>query len=242
MAMMEEDLVWIGNNTMASRIVFLPISDAGNELFQEKLVSFDWVPGIAISQAKKSIRNLHEAAGKQIGLTKILEISTRSEEILGISLSAFNLQFENKNFSVESAYQASKVFEKGGPYLDLLNLSSTEAKTDVRLKNSGLLTGFRFEGDNFPVTSAPNFYDYLYIRSLLTFTDRYLLKTYDGFTDIAFSQTSLIYKSKRAYNCQARSTAIFCSLISRHLEADILAKLRDLMGRHSIEASQLDLF
>ena len=242
MAMMEEDLVWIGNNTMASRIVFLPISDAGNELFQEKLVSFDWVPGIAISQAKKSVRNLHEAAGKQIGLTKILEISTRSEEILGISLSAFNLQFENRNFSVESAYQASKVFEKGGPYLDLLNLSSTEAKTDLRLKNSGLLTGFRFEGDNFPVTSAPNFYDYLYIRSLLTFTDRYLLKTYDGFTDIAFSQTSLIYKSKRAYNCQARSTAIFCSLISRHLEADILAKLRDLMGRHSIEASQLDLF
>ena len=155
--MMEEDLVWIGNKTMASRIVFLPISDAGNELFQEKLVSFDWVPGIAISQAKKSIRNLHEAAGKQIGLTKILEISTRSEEILGISLSAFNLQFEDKNFSVESAYQASKVFEKGGPYLDLLNLSSTDAKTDLRLKNSGLLTGFRFEGEDFAVTSAPNF-------------------------------------------------------------------------------------
>ena len=240
--MMEEDLVWIGNNTMASRIVFLPISDAGNELFQEKLVTFDWVPGIAISQAKKSIRNLHEAADKQIGLTKILEISTRSEVILGISLSAFNLQFENKNFSVESAYQASKVFEKGGPYLDLLNLSSTEAKTDLRLKNSGLLIGFRFEGEDFAVASAPNFYDYLYIRSLLVFSDRHLLKSYDGFTDIAFSQTSLIYKNKRAYNCQARSTAIFCTLISRHLEADILAKLRESIGRHSIEASQLDLF
>lgn len=25
-----------------------------------------------------------------------------------------------KNFSVESAFQSSKVFEKGGPYLDLL--------------------------------------------------------------------------------------------------------------------------
>ena len=227
---------------MASRIIFLPNSSSEYELFQEKLVTFDWVPGIAISQAKKSIRNLHEAAGNQIGLTKILEISTRSEEILGISLSAFNLQFENKNFSVESAYQASKVFEKGGPYLDLLNLSSTEAKTDLRLKNSGLLIGFRFEGEDFPVASAPNFYDYLYIRSLLTFTDRHLLKTYDGFTDIAFSQTSLIYKNKRAYNCQARSTAIFCTLVSRHLETDILAKLRDLMARHSIEASQLDLF
>jgi hypothetical protein len=164
---------------MASRIVFLPNFISEHELFQEKLVTFDWVPGIAVSQAKKSIRNLHEAAGKQIGLTKILEVSTRSEVILGISLSAFNLQFENKNFSVESAYQASKVFEKGGPYLDLLNLSSTDAKTDLRLKNSGLLTGFRFEGEDFAVTSAPNFYDYLYIRSLLFFSDRHLLKNYD---------------------------------------------------------------
>jgi len=227
---------------MASRIVFLPNSSSEYELFQEKLVTFDWVPGIAVSQAKKSIRNLHEAAGKQIGLTKILEISTRSEEKLGISLSAFNLQFENKNCSVESVYQASKVFEKGGPYLDLINLSSTEAKTDLRLKNSGLLIGFRFEGEDFVVASAPNFYDYLYIRSLLVFPDRHLLKNYDGFTDIAFSQTSLIYKNKRAYNCQARSTAIFCSLISRYLEADILAKLRESIGRHSIEVSQLNLF
>ena len=227
---------------MASRIIFLPNYSSEYELFQEKLVTFDWVPGIAVSQAKKSIRNLHEAAGKQFGLTKILEVSTRSEVILGISLSAFNLQFENKNFSVESAYQASKVFEKGGPYLDLLNLSSTDAKTDRRLKNSGLLTGFRFEGEDFPVVSAPNFYDYLYIRSLLTFSDRHLLKSYDGFTDIAFSQTSLKYKNKRAYNCQARSAAIFCTLISRHLEADILAKLRESIGRHTMEASQLDLF
>jgi hypothetical protein len=240
--MMDEDLVWIGNSKMASRIAFLPIPGEGNELFQEKLVTFDWVPGMAISQAKKSIRNLHEAAAKQIGLTRVLEISTRSEEILGISLSAFNLPFESKNFSVESAYQASKVFEKGGPYLDLLNSKSTDAKTDVRLKSSGLLTGFRFEGEDFPVTSAPNFYDYLYVRSLLSFTDRHLLKCYDGFTDIVFSQTSLKYKNKRAYNCQARSAAIFCTLISRHLEADILAKLREFMGKHSIEASQLDLF
>ena len=240
--MMDEDLVWIGNNTMASRIVFLPISGPGNELFQEKLVTFDWVPGIAISQAKKSIRNLHEAAVKEIGLTKVLEISTRSEEILGISLSAFNLPFESKNFSVESAYQASKVFEKGGPYLDILDLESADAKSDVRLKNSGLLTGFRFEGEDFPVTSAPNFYDYLYVRSLLTFTDRYLLKNYDGFTDIVFSQTSLMYKNKRAYNCQARSAAIFCTLISRHLETDILSKLRESISKHSIESSQLDLF
>jgi len=106
---------------MASRIIFLPNFNSDGELFSERLVTFDWVPGIAISQAKKSIRNLHEAAVQQIGSTRILEISTRSEVILGISLSAFNLPFEGRNYSVESTYQASKVFEKGGPYLDLIN-------------------------------------------------------------------------------------------------------------------------
>ena len=227
---------------MASRIIFSPNLSLNNELFSERLVNFEWVPGIAISQAKKSIRNLHEAAKRQIGLTNILEISTRSEVILGISLSAFNLLFEGKNFSVESAYQASKVFEKGGPYLDLLNSNSTDAKKDERLKNSGVLTGFRFEGEDFPVTQAPNFYDYLYIRSLLTFSDRHLLKEYDGFTDIAFSQTTLIYKNKRAYNCQARSAAIFLTLISRHIEEEIIDNLRELMGKHPMGASQLDLF
>jgi hypothetical protein len=227
---------------MASRIIFSPNLSLNNELFSERLVNFEWVPGIAISQAKKSIRNLHEAAERQIGLANILEISTRSEVILGISLSAFNLLFEGKNFSVESAYQASKVFEKGGPYLDLLNSNSTDAKKDERLKNSGVLTGFRFEGEDFPVTQAPNFYDYLYIRSLLTFSDRHLLKEYDGFTDIAFSQTTLIYKNKRAYNCQARSAAIFLTLISRHIEEEIIDNLRELMGKHPMGASQLDLF
>lgn len=239
---MAEDLVWIGPNLMASRIIFLPNSSSNDELFIEKLVFFDWVPGVSVSQAKKSVKNLHEAALTQLGLTRILEISTRSEEVLGISLSAFNLLFAGSTSSVESTYQASKVFENGGPFVDLLNSNSIDAKQDSRLKSSGKLIGFRFEGENYPVTSAPNFYDYLYVKSLLTFSDRHLIKGYEGFTDIAFSQTSLIYKSKKAYNCQARSAAIYCTLSSRYLENDILAKLRESLEKPSIEASQLDLF
>ena len=240
--MMEENLVWIGNDLMASRIVFLPSTGSNDELFQEKIVTFDWVPGMAISQAKKSIRNLHAEAVKQIGLTKILEVSTRSEEALGISLSAFNLPFEDKSFSVESAYQSSKVFEKGGPYLDLLDANSTDAKTDDRLKNSGMLLGFQFEGMEFSITKAPNFYDYLYIRGLLSFPNRSLLKNYDGFTDIAFSQTSLEYKSKKSYNCQARSVAIFLTISSKYQEIDILNNLKQLITRKTSDVIQLDLF
>lgn len=227
---------------MASRIVFLPSTGSNDELFQEKLVTFDWVPGMAISQVKKSIRNLHSEAAKKIGLTKILEISTRSEETLGISLSAFNLPFEDNNFSVESAYQSSKVFEKGGPYQDLLYANSAEAKTDDRLKNSGPILRFEFEGVNFSVTKSPNFYDYLYIRGLLAFPNRFLLKNYDGFTDIAFSQTSLKYSSKRAYNCQARSVAIFLTLSAKYHESDILDNLKQLISQQTSDVIQLDLF
>ena len=105
-----------------------------------------------------------------------------------------------------------------------------------------MLLGFQFEGMEFSVTKAPNFYDYLYIRGLLSFPNRSLLKNYDGFTDIAFSQTSLEYKSKRSYNCQARSVAIFLTISSKYKEIDILNNLKQLMTRKTSEVIQLDLF
>lgn len=51
---------------------------------------------------------------------------------------------ESKSFSVETAFQGSKVFEKGGPYVDLLNGTSRDAKKDMRLKESGNLIEFLF--------------------------------------------------------------------------------------------------
>lgn len=86
------------------------------------------------------------------GISPILEISSKSHDSLGISLSAFNLTLEfegNQPMSVECAYQGSKVFEKGGPYTDLYYASSREAKTDERLKNSGNIIAFSFFGQEF---------------------------------------------------------------------------------------------
>ena len=59
---------------MASRIVFLPKFQ--DPWYEEKVVTFEWVPGMAKSQARKSINNLHEAAQAQLDLLKPLEIST----------------------------------------------------------------------------------------------------------------------------------------------------------------------
>ncbi|TOQ17962.1 DarT1-associated NADAR antitoxin family protein, partial [Vibrio parahaemolyticus] len=82
---------------------------------------------------QKSIQSLHQEA-KVYGYNDLLEISSKSEVELGVSLSAFNLKITTKkhqrSFSVESAFQGSKVFERGGPYTDLFLADSLSAKRD----------------------------------------------------------------------------------------------------------------
>ena len=229
---------------MAKRIVFLPTASTESSLFQEVLVDFEWVPGMAISQARKSVTNLHDAILKQLGLENVLEISTRSLTDLGIKLSAFNLQVavNGNQVSVETAYQSSKVFKNGGPYLDLLVGPSIAAKQDERLKSSGQLLGFEFENYSWPLRTSPNFYDFLYIRGLLQFNARRELTDFEGFTDIAFSQITLDYKDRKSYNCQARSAAIYISLLSRMKESEILMYLRNQGSIGNPSAEQMGLF
>ena len=228
---------------MASRIVFLPKYE--DPWYEEKVVTFEWVPGMAKSQARKSISNLHEAAQTQLELRNPLEISTKSNTDLGVSLSAFNLKLDvdTEFVSIESAYQSSKVFKNGGPYRDILNLNSYDAKKDERLKDSGELIGFRFEGNEWNVTNSPNFYDYLYIRALTDFEDKKLIQEFDCFTDIAFSQTSLKYKNNLSFNCQARSVAIYLGLLNNLEECKIVKKLYDISQKNPkiIVSDQLSL-
>jgi hypothetical protein len=67
---------------------------------------------------------------------------------------------------LESAFQASKVFSRGGPYRELLAATPREAKGDPRLRSSGLLVGFQWEERRLPSRPATAFYDWLYIKAL----------------------------------------------------------------------------
>ena len=229
---------------MANRLVFIP-TDAGEpRLYVERLVSFEWVPGMAVSQGTKSVINLHNAAREQLGLSSLLEISTRSQDELGIRLSAFNLEleFQERNISVEVLYQSSKVFEKGGPYIDLLKGSSMEAKQDSRLKDSGELIGFDFEGVMWPLVPTPNFYDYLYIRGLLDSPIAEKLIDFNAFTDIAFSQSTIEPNMRKSVNCQARSAAIYVSLLRRMEKNEIASYLMREAEKSVPKSEQLGLF
>lgn len=190
---------------MAKRPVFIPSVVNGSPTVKVVEVAFTWYPGLAVSQAQKSINSLHQAAG-QIGLSPLLEISSKSPTSLGVALSAFNLMLtiaDGQKMSVECAFQGSKVFQQGGPYQDLFTKTSREAKQDERLRSSGSLIAFEFLGVQYPTQPLTVFYDWLYLQALSQNTDlSSRLEQYNGFTDIAFNP-------EKSLNCQARSAALF---------------------------------
>ncbi len=192
---------------MAERPVFIPSRKSGR-LVEEISISFPWHKGMGPSQKKKNVVELHTAAARR-ALEPLLEVSSKSEEKLGQRLSAFNLPVELDEggfVPLECAFQGSKVFEDGGPYTDLFCVDSRSAKRDERLSSSGKLVGFRFEGQDFPLTPKTAFYDWLYINSLYRHRDfLQRLHSYAGFTDIEFNPAKSI-------NCQARSCATFVAL------------------------------
>lgn len=197
---------------MAVRPLFIPRDDFVGVI--EKQVDFQWFPGLSASQKKKSIEALHSIV-HQLGYERILEISSKSEIELGVNLSAFNLKIKTKKygneFTVETAFQGSKVFERGGPYKDLFGLDSRSAKKDIRLKESGNLVEFEFFGKKFPLLPHTFFYDWIYINALQQ--NKNLsedVKSYQCFTDIEFNP-------KRSINCQAHAVALYLSLCNLNL-------------------------
>lgn len=195
---------------MATRPVFIPRSD-GPRLHTEVEIEFTWHPGFSDKQKRKSIRSLHQEAERE-DLRPLLEISTKSESALGRRLSAFNLHLsKTPEVTVESAYQGSKEFEEGGPYRDLYQKSSREAKTDERLQSSGDLIAFDLKGKRWPLNPKTAFYDWLYLKALQQHVGLIKeLRPFAGFTDIEFNP-------EKSVNCQARAAAIGVSLSDRDL-------------------------
>lgn len=217
---------------MAQRPLFIPHLD-GPLLVRTVDVTFDWFPGLSVSQKQRSIDSLHDTAGQLAGINKVLEVSSKSREELGVSLSAFNLTLTNlahsRRYSVECAFQGSKVFEQGGPYTDIFRMSSREAKRDERLRTSGRLVCFRFLDVDWPLEPQTAFYDWLYIAALNQHPDLIeRLAEFSAFTDIEFNP-------KKSINCQAYAVALFVSLYKRGiLEATTFEKdtfLRVLQDR-----------
>lgn len=197
---------------MATRPVFI-VETGAPSLVRVKSVDFTWHAGMAMSRRQMSMRSLHLATQALYPEARILEVSRMSDEALGEQLSAFNLTFttrgRGREISVECAFQASKVFERGGPFTDLLDATSADAKRDPRLQESGRLTGFRFFGEDWPNEPLTAFYDWIYLNALHSQSElAEAVMEYDIFTDIAFNPD-------KSLNCQAGAVALYVALVRR---------------------------
>lgn len=206
---------------MAERPIFVPEPET-SKLVKEVFLRLTWNPGFAQIQKEKNIKALHEAAAAA-GYRNILEVSTKSDKQRGQHLSAFYLKVQNDRLGeipLECAFQGSKVFERSGPFTDLYRKPVREAKKDARLKESGKLVAFEFDNFRWPLEPKTAFYDWLYAGCIYPHR-QWATKLYDysGFSDIEFNPY-------RSINCQARSIALFLSLLKRgQLDAAVRSPL-----------------
>ena len=206
---------------MARRLVFVP--DSGRPYVSELSLDFEYFSGSSLQHKQRSIASLHAAYAAKFPSSRVLEVSSKSERGLGVQLSAFNLMIEHPgrgSYSVECAFQASKVFEYGGPFVDLFDASSRAAKTDRRLRESGKLVGFKYFAHEFPLEPKTYFYDWLY-ASALCCDDKLVeqVMMFDAFTDIE-------HNPERSINCQARTVAKVVGLARAGLLEDAMQSPR----------------
>jgi|TARA_B100000315_G_scaffold50978_1_gene45540 hypothetical protein len=208
---------------MAQRPIFLPEADHG--LVGEAMVEFEWFPGFAVIQKQRSIASLHAAAVETLGVGRLMEVSTKSPDPLGVRLSAFNLSVEvdgePNRVLLEAAFQGSKVFATQGPFTHLYAFQDGRAvKRFMNELPDDQLTGFRFVGHDWPLSPRTAFYDWLYLNSLRELVGQddqveEALLAADGFTDIEFNPDKSI-------NCQARSSALYVALTKNGTLTDAL--------------------
>ena len=201
-------------NVIEHRPVFMPRVNSDN-LVKTDMVGFERHVGFASRQKKKSINDLHQVIRKKYGFNHVLELSSKSGNKLSFPLSPLSLKLTDEHdggqYSVENVFQASKVFEHGGPYLDLLTAPPRQAKKDERLKASGELIGYNYFGMEWSLEPLTAFYDWLYVNTLQENSQLHEeVMQYQAFTDIEFNP-------KKSIHCAAYALAMFVALNKREL-------------------------
>lgn len=172
---------------------------------------FAWSPGFALAQKQKNVDALHAAIRKADVRMRPLEVSSRSREEIGVRLSAFNLGawVGDRFVTVESVYQASKVFEGGiGPFPELYGGNPKLVRDKIRGFGERKIVAYQTGDVRWDLTPTRAFYDWVYCRAL--HKNQALvanLAEFNCFTDIAFNPM-------KSLNCQAYAIALYLSLLA----------------------------
>ena len=192
---------------MASRPAFFPLLNAVG-VDDTRSFEFTWSPGLSFAQKQRNVRALHTSIWRDFPTCKLLEVSSKSTEPLGVCLSAFNLSFQKDSnyISVEAIFQASKVFEKAGPFPEFYGKDPRFVRDYIRSLDAGKLVGFEIDGERWELHPTRAFYDWVYI-SVLSKNPQLsaAVYKYDCFTDIEFNP-------QKSLNCQAYAVALYLSM------------------------------
>jgi hypothetical protein len=197
----------------------------------EKEFTFNFYGGFSLSQKQKTIDSFHKEIADD-GINEILEISRKSKNPIGSSLSAFSLMLtiHNQKYPIECVYQSSKVFNHNIQFKEALNLTPSESKKLIKEKVENeklILTGFNCFGVDFPITPTTIFYDYIYVMALYqnheiasNVVDFYC------FTDVEFNH-------KKQFASQARSCAIYKYLHDHDLVEETIGDISKFISLYS---------
>ncbi len=208
---------------MAERPVFIP--KYSYPYYQEVSVSFHYAAGFALVQRQKNIAAIHEAYLKIDPHARILEASSKSPSSLGKSLSPFYLKAEylGREVPVENIFQSCKVFQSGGPFLQILDMQPVKAKTTSLTKTHGPLLYYEYDHERYPIDPHGWLYDWIYLHALAAHPDLLnQLSDYNAFTDIAFNP-------KTGSTCQAKCLAICLGLQKKNLLEAALSSLPEFL-------------
>lgn len=186
-------------------MVMRPVFMFRDNKHQEVPVEFEWVKGLDNHLIVQRYLNLHESIKEIYPDVNLLEVSTKSLNPVGKSLSPFILKTHN-GITVEALYQGSKIYEYGGPFQELYQRSSLEAKNHAKGKDLGDVIGFQLGRLIFDTKPTRAFYTWLYITVLMQNLDLAdNLMEYNAFTDIH-------YNPKTMNVCQAYACSVYYTL------------------------------
>ncbi|MCY4122686.1 MAG: SLOG family protein [Acidobacteria bacterium] len=153
----------------------------------------------------------HDPAGAPAGL-RVLEISSRSDEPLGRSLSAMRLGAadtdDKHGLPVESIYQAAKCYGDRGPDEQPLPNGFDAKRRDRERRTVGALAGFEHNGTFWPAASGSAFYDRLWIKAAGAAAAEHPTRDLHGYA--AFSDQ--FHRPGQSVACQARAAAMLVGL------------------------------
>lgn len=191
---------------MAVRKVYLSLAEY--PYAKEISVTFPWSNGSKHQNIQAILDTFHDVYPE----VPALEVSLASSQPEGVAAAAMKLPLHleelGQDVPVGIVYEASKVFENGGPYTDLLQCSRQKVQKDARLQQSGRCTGYRLEGAEFSAEPHPYaFFNWLYGCALRQAPEKAegVLK-FGAFSDLNLGS------SKMDRNSPARAAAVYAGL------------------------------